>query len=175
MSYEIKWHVFRLSILFLEKKIFWIYWNTERLHVQRISYMWDNQILCCITGTRWHQTPPQATWIQRKDVDALCTQFQLLSKIGFFLWKPHWPFSVALLLIKDTAFSYCFVWTRLGTFQLLPAVPVRWWSCLWTCKVFLLIAACSPLTWRPGTGTRLPAAANTSFLWPSRLKICPNN
>lgn len=32
--------------------------------------------------------------------------------------------SVAFLLMKDTAFSYCFVCTGLGTFQLLPAVPV---------------------------------------------------
>lgn len=162
-----------LSIFFhLKKSLIHQYSRAQGKHA--FGILWDSQILCCITGTRWHHTPPQATWIQRKDVDALCT-VSIIEQNWMLPVKTTMAISVAFLRMKDTAFSDCFVWTWFGTLKLLPAVPVLWWSCLWTCRVFLLIAACSPLTWRPGKGTRLPAAANKSFWWPSQLKICLNN
>ena len=44
----------------------------------------DIQVLCCISGTRWHHTPLRPTWLQRKDVPVLCTA-PLIRKMGYFL------------------------------------------------------------------------------------------
>lgn len=40
----------------------------------------DVHILYCITGTRWHHSPPQTTWVQRKDVAVIVQKLHLWGK-----------------------------------------------------------------------------------------------